>query len=107
MARRLLFGSRRPHRYDGGFGSPELRNPEREVFLFRRRLGLAGRDELYQPSATEEADGAVGSEWVVLARRPGDLAFLDGEPRWTELTSDRRINAWTDDFSNIVSVLKW
>src|SRR5437899_6118146 len=42
MARRLLFGSRRPHRYDGGFGSPELRNPEREVFLFRRRLGLAG-----------------------------------------------------------------
>ena len=72
-----------------------------------RDLGLAGRDELSQPSAAEEADGAVGSEWVVLARRPGDLAFLDGEPRWTELTSDRRISAWTDDFSNIVSVLKW
>src|SRR5439155_23609536 len=42
MARRLFFGSRRPHRYDGGFGAPELRNPEREVFLFRRRLGFAG-----------------------------------------------------------------
>src|SRR5438093_4304671 len=41
MARRLLFSSRQ-RRYDGGFGSPELRNPEREVFLFRRRLGLAG-----------------------------------------------------------------
>ena len=26
----------------GGFGSPELRNPERELFLFRRRLGVAG-----------------------------------------------------------------
>ena len=38
MARRLLFSSRRRR----GFGSPELRNPEREVFLFRRRLGLAG-----------------------------------------------------------------
>ncbi len=72
-----------------------------------RDLGLAGRDELYQPSAAEEADGAAGSQWVVLTRRPGDLAFLDGEPRWTELTADRRINAWTDDFSNILSVLKW
>ena len=72
-----------------------------------RDLALAWREELYQPSAAEEADGAVGSEWVVLARRPSGLAFLDGEPRWTELTSDRRVNAWTDDFSNIVSVLKW
>ena len=41
MVRRLLFSSRR-RRYDSGFGAPELRNPEREVFLFRRRLGLAG-----------------------------------------------------------------
>jgi hypothetical protein len=70
-------------------------------------LGLAGRHQLYEPSAAEEAASAVGSEWVVLARRQSDLAFLDGEPRWTELTADRRISAWTDDFSNIVSVLKW
>jgi penicillin-binding protein 2 len=38
---RLRFGSRR-RRDDGGFGSPELRNPEREVYLFRRRLAVAG-----------------------------------------------------------------
>ncbi len=38
---RYLFGSRRRHRDDGGFGSPELRNPEREVFLFKRRLAVA------------------------------------------------------------------
>ena len=43
MARRNLFISRRPRGEGiGGFGSPELRNPEREVFLFRRRLGIAG-----------------------------------------------------------------
>ena len=70
-------------------------------------LGLAGRHQLYLPSPAEEADGAIGSEWVVLARRQSDLAFLDSEPRWSELASDRRINAWTDNFSNIVSVLKW
>jgi penicillin-binding protein 2 len=43
MARRLLFTSRkRGFDAGGGFGSPELRNPERELFLFKRRLGLAG-----------------------------------------------------------------
>ncbi len=43
MARRLLFTSRK-RGFDAGrgFGSPELRNPERELFLFKRRLGLAG-----------------------------------------------------------------
>jgi len=41
MPRRLLFISRRDNG-TRGFGSPELRNPERELFLFRRRLGLAG-----------------------------------------------------------------
>src|ERR1700709_2553767 len=42
MARRLLFTNRR--RGFGrvqDFGAQELRNPEREVFLFRRRMGLA------------------------------------------------------------------
>ncbi|MEO9137277.1 MAG: penicillin-binding protein 2 [Casimicrobiaceae bacterium] len=35
MSRRLLFTSRR-----SGFGGPELRNPERDVYHFRRRLSL-------------------------------------------------------------------
>ena len=38
MTRRLLFARKRSN----GFGSSELRNPERELFLFRRRLMLAG-----------------------------------------------------------------
>ena len=39
---RLLFRSRRHRRDDGAFGAPELRNAEREVFLFKRRLAVAG-----------------------------------------------------------------
>jgi hypothetical protein len=70
-------------------------------------LGLSGRDQVYQPSPQEETEGAVASEWVLLARRPADLAFLGGEPRWTGLTSARRVTAWTDDFSNILSALRW
>jgi len=41
MARRL-FNSRRNGYDAGGLGSGELKNTEREVFLFRRRLGFAG-----------------------------------------------------------------
>jgi penicillin-binding protein 2 len=41
MARRLRFARRRRDA-DGAFGARELRNPERELFLFRRRLALAG-----------------------------------------------------------------
>jgi hypothetical protein len=70
-------------------------------------LGLAARHELFQPSPTEEGEGAIASEWLAMARRQSDLAFLDGEPRWGEFSSTRHVTAWTDNFSNIVSVLKW
>jgi penicillin-binding protein 2 len=41
MARRLLFSSRR-RGFSASLDSPELRNAERELFLFKRRLGVAG-----------------------------------------------------------------
>src|SRR6185295_16635719 len=42
MATRLLFTSRKRRQESGnGFGSPELRNAERDQFLFKRRLGVA------------------------------------------------------------------
>jgi penicillin-binding protein 2 len=43
MGRRLLFSSRRRRYGPSGLDtSPELRNAERELFLFKRRLSLAG-----------------------------------------------------------------
>jgi penicillin-binding protein 2 len=42
MARRYFLSRGRGGGDAGALGSPELRNPEREVHLFRRRLSLAG-----------------------------------------------------------------
>ena len=43
MTRRRLFSSRRNgYGGDRSFGGPEMRNAERELFLFRRRLVIAG-----------------------------------------------------------------
>ena len=42
MARLLFISRGRSHGDGGTLGSPELKNPEREIFLFRRRLSIAG-----------------------------------------------------------------
>ncbi len=42
MSRRLFSGRRNGYGGERSFGAPEMRNAEREVFLFRRRLVIAG-----------------------------------------------------------------
>src|SRR5258707_10018960 len=42
MARRLFSSRRRGDDPARGFDSPEIRNAERDQFLFRRRMGIAG-----------------------------------------------------------------
>jgi Tfp pilus assembly protein PilF len=53
--------------------------------------------------------GAVGrfvSTWVVMARSPGDLGPLAGDPRWQTLKRDTG-PVWTDDYSNVAGALRW
>ena len=71
-----------------------------------RDLGLAGRGRSFSPS--EEAFGRyrLPSEWVVLARDDRRLSDLDGAEGWEGLEAGSA-KAWTDDFSNIVQVLRW
>jgi hypothetical protein len=62
---------------------------------------------VYIPSPEDVARGASGSEWIVIARRQRDLAFLDEDIRWQPLVSPPGAKPWSDDFSNIVSAIKW
>jgi hypothetical protein len=51
-------------------------------------------------------DAAVGhgkSEWLVMAREPSTLQTLIADQRWQRPPSGRAV--WTDDYSNIVTVL--
>jgi spermidine synthase len=77
------------------------------VATLAETVGAVARDELYDPSPQELAQGATASEWIAIARSNEDLAFLDKEPRWKPLVSRPGARPWTDDFSNIVSVIKW
>ena len=58
-----------------------------------------------QPTTTV---GATAGEWIVLARREEELArFAWSQPPWVPLEVDPEVDAWTDDFTNIVQVLRW
>ena len=70
-------------------------------------VGAAGRHQLYLPSPHDIARGASGSDWIVIARHQNDLAFLDEDTRWEPLVAAPGATPWSDDFSNIVSAIKW
>ncbi len=54
----------------------------------------------------EEMDMKVASVWTVMTRQPKRLETLTGDPRWKPLSNPRNIPLWTDDYSNILRVLK-
>lgn len=77
------------------------------VAALARSVGVVGRHQLYIPSPDNVARGDTASDWVVIARRQQDLAFLDEDTRWEPLAAAPGARPWSDDFSNIVSAIKW
>jgi hypothetical protein len=58
-------------------------------------------------SSEDVESGKNASQWVVMARRKADLSKLVADSRWQPLRGRRGTRVWTDDFSNILSALKW
>ena len=51
---------------------------------------------------------ALPTTWVVLARRPEDIAMLrEGQLSWGDIPPVKPVRTWTDDFSNVFFALKW
>jgi spermidine synthase len=69
--------------------------------------GLGGR--LLGDDESEEVAGANRSTWVVLAPTAEALGGLAKDERWSAegLEPDPHVGVWTDDFHNLLSVLKW
>jgi hypothetical protein len=55
----------------------------------------------------ESYRGKTTSSWVVLARSKADLGPLTDNTRWVPISANPRVRPWTDDYSNILSVLDW
>jgi hypothetical protein len=57
-------------------------------------------------SAEERALGKTPSHWVVLARDRADFGTLLDRSYWQPIADNRSVPVWTDNFSNIFSVLR-
>jgi hypothetical protein len=49
----------------------------------------------------------AASIWAVVGRRSADLEQLARDRRWKPLRQDAGARVWTDEYSNILSVIKW
>jgi hypothetical protein len=58
-------------------------------------------------SEDEAREGKFASWWVVMTRNANDLEALKSDPRWRVLLGEPGTRVWTDDFSNIVSILRF
>jgi spermidine synthase len=60
-----------------------------------------------QVSAEESRQGKFASWWVVMARNENDVEVLKNDSRWRVLPPLADSQVWTDDYSNIVSILRF
>jgi hypothetical protein len=70
-----------------------------------RDLGLVALTRDGRITPAEARQGKLSSEWVVMARRPEDLARLAKDPRWQRMEAPLRMRSWSDDHADIFSVL--
>jgi hypothetical protein len=51
--------------------------------------------------------GKQASSWMVMAQTRGDLGTLANDPRWVATAGPPGTRVWTDDYSNLLRVIKW
>ena len=58
------------------------------------------------PQAEKET-GKFPSEWLVMARFTDDLGPLATDTRWKSVAVPPGMPVWTDDYSNLLSIIRW
>jgi len=71
-----------------------------------RDLGLAAFEWIDARRDEDIERGIFGSEWVLIARSPQDLDYVP-VMGWRPLDTQVPGRAWTDDFSDLLSVQRW
>jgi hypothetical protein len=90
----------------GGVLAVHVSNMHVAVDVVTARLAQdAGLVALWQ-SDSDSLIGKLPSDWMVLARRREDFGPLADDPRWITPVVPPDASLWTDDFSNVVGVLK-
>jgi hypothetical protein len=59
------------------------------------------------PNDVQNKTFEYGSDWVIVAKHREDLGPLLTDVRWRKLREAPHDQMWTDDYSNLLSVIKW
>jgi len=51
--------------------------------------------------------GKSPSDYVVAARKPDDLGSITSNPNWQRVSRIPDLRPWTDDYSNVIGLLRW
>jgi spermidine synthase len=82
----------------------DLRPVVAELARDARMAGSVGDDV---SGATRRRALVSSSVWVALARRAATLAAVTRQPGWAPLSPGGILRPWTDDFTDVLSVVKW
>jgi hypothetical protein len=63
-------------------------------------------DDMAVTQAQTDA-GKMPSRWLVMARSQADLGTLATDPRWRSVNVPPGTQVWTDDYSNLLRIIKW
>jgi SAM-dependent methyltransferase len=55
----------------------------------------------------ESDAGKASSQWMVMARSRDDLGLLGTDARWKPAEVPARAAVWTDDYSNLLDIIRW
>lgn len=72
-----------------------------------QHAGLASRMQTHAPAAGGDDDYRSSSQWVVVARSEQDLGEIAADARWLPLKERDNVGLWTDDYANILGIMKW
>lgn len=72
-----------------------------------REAGLVCLVRFDTKGAASMPESKGASQWAVMARSPRHLDFLAHDPRWERIPQRSTSMAWTDDFSDPLSLMKW
>jgi hypothetical protein len=80
--------------------------PVLAVLAERNNLVCLSRADL-DITEKEEQNGKFASHYLVMAHHSSDLGNLSKNSKWRRPALIPGIHAWTDDYSNILSILCW
>jgi spermidine synthase len=61
----------------------------------------------FWPGPKQVDQGALDSEWIIMARNPDVITVFMDDERWQSITLQAEQSLWTDDYSNLFRALVW